>query len=49
MALAPSEPSESAFSESGNLVHIDRALFSDDHIRILVTLRSQNRFIGYTA
>lgn len=48
MAMGSSVPSESTFSDSGSIVRLDRATLTDENLRILVTLRSWNRFLGIT-
>ncbi len=47
MIRASSVPAESTFSDSGHIVRADRTRLTDEHIRILVTLRSWNRFLNY--
>jgi len=47
MTMGSSVASESTFSDSGAMVRADRTRLSDAHIRILVCLRSWNRFLGY--
>lgn len=49
MAMGSSVPSESLFSDSGGMARGDRSLLTDEHLRIIVTLRSWNRFLGYTS
>ena len=46
MAMGSSVPSESSFSDSGDIVSTDRTRLSDSHVRMLVLLRSWNRFLG---
>jgi len=48
MVMGSSVPSESTFSDSGDIVRPDRASLSDERICVLVTLRAWNRFLGYT-
>lgn len=47
MTMGSSVASESTFSDSGAMIRSDRIRLSDDRIRILVTLRSWNRLLGY--
>jgi len=45
MAVGSSVASESTFSDSGDMVSAERSRLSDEHIRMLITLRSWNRFL----
>lgn len=47
MTMGSSVASESTFSDSGAVIRHDRSRLSDENIRILVTLRSWNRVLGY--
>lgn len=46
MIMGSSVPSESAFSDSGDMVRADRCLLSDENICMMMKLRSWNRLFG---